>query len=95
MPRDASVVAVVRDRRVVVPRGDTVLLAGDEVIALVTVDSEDAVRRHPGGVAGGGAARSRCRRARRRLSPRQGLAVQAQGVGVEGDQTGQLDPWSA
>jgi trk system potassium uptake protein TrkA len=44
MPRDASVVAVVRDRRVVVPRGDTVLLAGDEVIALVTVDSEDAVR---------------------------------------------------
>ncbi|HEY3810137.1 MAG TPA: TrkA family potassium uptake protein [Acidimicrobiales bacterium] len=45
MPRDASVVAVVRDRRVVVPRGDTVLLAGDEVIALVTVDSEDAVRR--------------------------------------------------
>jgi trk system potassium uptake protein len=45
VPRDASVVAVVRDRRVVVPRGDTVLLAGDEVIALVTVDSEDAVRR--------------------------------------------------
>ncbi len=45
MPRDASVVAVVRDRRVVVPRGDTVLLPGDEVIALVTVDSEDAVRR--------------------------------------------------
>jgi trk system potassium uptake protein TrkA len=44
MPRDASVVAVVRDRRVVVPRGDTVLLPGDEVIALVTVDSEDAVR---------------------------------------------------
>jgi Trk K+ transport system NAD-binding subunit len=35
---------VVRDRRVVVPRGDTVLLPGDEVIALVTVDSEDAVR---------------------------------------------------
>lgn len=45
MPRDASVVAVVRERRVVVPRGDTVLLAGDEVIALVTSESEDAVRR--------------------------------------------------
>lgn len=45
MPRDASIVAVVRDRRVVVPRGDTVLLPGDEVIALVTSDSEDAVRR--------------------------------------------------
>ena len=45
MPRDASIVAVVRDRRVVVPRGDTILLAGDEVIALVTSESEDAVRR--------------------------------------------------
>lgn len=45
MPRDASVVAVVRDRRVVVPRGDTALLAGDEVIALVTADSEEAMRR--------------------------------------------------
>ena len=45
VPRDASVVAVIRDRRVVVPRGDTVLMVGDEVIALVTEDSEDAVRR--------------------------------------------------
>ena len=34
----------IRDRRVVVPRGDTVLEAGDEVIALVTEDSEEAVR---------------------------------------------------
>jgi trk system potassium uptake protein TrkA len=45
MPRDSSVVAVVRERRVVVPRGDTVLDTGDEVIVLVTEDSEDAVRR--------------------------------------------------
>ncbi len=45
MPRDSSVVAVIRDRRVVVPRGDTVLDHGDEVIVLVTEDSEDAVRR--------------------------------------------------
>lgn len=45
MPRDSSIVAVVRDRRVVVPRGDTVLDAGDEVIALVTEDSEESVRR--------------------------------------------------
>ena len=45
LPRDASIVAVVRDRRVVVPRGDTVLQIGDEVIALVTSDSEDSVRR--------------------------------------------------
>jgi trk/ktr system potassium uptake protein len=45
MPRDASVVAVVRERRVVVPRGDVSLESGDEVIALVTEDSEEAVRR--------------------------------------------------
>ena len=45
VPRDASIVAVVRERRVVVPRGDTSLSVGDEVIALVTEDSEDAVRR--------------------------------------------------
>ncbi len=44
MPRDSSVVAVIRDRRVVVPRGDTPLHAGDEVIVLVTEDSEDDVR---------------------------------------------------
>lgn len=43
-PRDASVVAVVREHRVVVPRGDTVLRAGDEVVVLVTSDSEEAVR---------------------------------------------------
>src|SRR5437660_10430874 len=35
IPRDATVVAVVRDRHVVVPRGDTVLQRYDEVLALV------------------------------------------------------------
>ena len=44
VPRDASIVAIVRDRRVVVPRGDTTIEPGDEVIALVNEDSEDAVR---------------------------------------------------
>ncbi len=51
MPRDASIVAVVREGRVVVPRGDTQLQVGDEVIVLVTEDSEEAVRAillHPG-----------------------------------------------
>jgi trk system potassium uptake protein len=38
-PRDASVVALLRDGRVVVPRGDTVLRVGDEVLVLVTSDS--------------------------------------------------------
>jgi trk system potassium uptake protein TrkA len=44
VPRDATVVAVVRQGHVVVPRGDTVVNAGDEVLALVTPDSEDPVR---------------------------------------------------
>jgi trk system potassium uptake protein TrkA len=43
-PRDSTVVAIIRQRRVVVPRGDTELDAGDEVLVLVTEDSEDAVR---------------------------------------------------
>ncbi|MDQ3757314.1 MAG: TrkA family potassium uptake protein [Actinomycetota bacterium] len=43
VPRDATLVAVVRSGHVVVPRGDTVLQAGDEVLALVTADSEASV----------------------------------------------------
>ena len=44
VPRDATIVAVVRQNHVVVPRGDTVLQIGDEVLALVTPDSEDRVK---------------------------------------------------
>jgi len=43
-PRDATVVAIVRQERVLVPRGDTLIRTGDEVIVLVTGDSEDEVR---------------------------------------------------
>ena len=32
---------------VVMPRGDTIFEAGDEVLAMVTPDSEDDVRKHP------------------------------------------------
>jgi len=45
LPRDASFVAVVRKGHVVVPRGDTVLYPGDEVLALVTPTSQEEVRR--------------------------------------------------
>ncbi len=45
LPREATVVAVLRDGHVVVPRADTVLRAGDEVLVLVTGGSEDDVRR--------------------------------------------------
>jgi trk system potassium uptake protein len=43
-PRDSTVVAILRKDHVVVPRGDTPLLAGDEVLVLVTDESEEAVR---------------------------------------------------
>jgi trk system potassium uptake protein TrkA len=43
-PRDSTVVAILRQDHVVVPRGDTPLLEGDEVLVLVTPDSEEAVR---------------------------------------------------
>lgn len=43
-PRDSTVVAVVRSDRVIVPRGDTRLLPGDEVLVLVTDESIDDVR---------------------------------------------------
>ena len=45
IPRDATVVAVIRDNHVIVPRGDTVLQAADEVLVLVTPESEEAVRK--------------------------------------------------
>ena len=44
VPRDATFVAVVRDEHVVMARGDTVFHPGDEVLALVTPESEEEVR---------------------------------------------------
>ncbi len=41
---DATVVAVVRDHHLVVPRGETVLAALDEVVLLVTEEGEGAIR---------------------------------------------------
>ncbi len=43
-PRNSTVVAVVRAGSVVVPRGDTTLLVGDEVLMLVNEESEADVR---------------------------------------------------
>jgi trk system potassium uptake protein TrkA len=45
VPRDATLVAVVREDHVLFARGDTVLYPGDEVLALVTTESEESVRR--------------------------------------------------
>ena len=44
LPRDCTVVAIVRDDVVVVPHGDTALAADDEVLVLVTNESEAEVR---------------------------------------------------
>jgi trk system potassium uptake protein TrkA len=44
LPRDATVVAVVRKDRLVVPRGDTVLSAGDEVMVLAAGEAESAIQ---------------------------------------------------
>jgi trk system potassium uptake protein len=43
VPRNASIVAIVREGHVIVPRGDSVLCAGDEVLVLTTRDAEAAV----------------------------------------------------
>ena len=43
LPRSATVVAVLRDSHVIVPRGDTVLRAGDEVLVLTTPEAEEDV----------------------------------------------------
>ena len=45
LPRDAAVVAVIRESRVLPPRQDTVLAVGDEVLLLASCDAEEAVRR--------------------------------------------------
>lgn len=45
LPRDATIVAVVREEHVVMPRGDTVFEVRDEVLALVTPESEEEMRR--------------------------------------------------
>jgi trk system potassium uptake protein TrkA len=44
LPRGAAIVAVLRDGHIVVPRLDTQLMAGDEVVLLVTGDAEDKIR---------------------------------------------------
>jgi trk system potassium uptake protein len=45
IPRDATIVAILREDHVVMPRGDTVFEVGDEVLAMVTAESEEDVRR--------------------------------------------------
>ena len=43
-PRNANLVAIARNRSVVFPRSDTLLSEGDEVLILITPESEDNIR---------------------------------------------------
>ncbi len=45
LPRDATVVAVMRKSRVVPPRAEIELATGDEILLLATTDAEEAVYR--------------------------------------------------
>jgi trk system potassium uptake protein TrkA len=40
LPRDSTVVAIIRDDHVIVPRGDSVLHTGDEVLVLTSPEAE-------------------------------------------------------
>lgn len=44
LPTDAAVVAIIRDDHVVIPAPETVITAGDEVLALSAPESEPALR---------------------------------------------------
>lgn len=44
IPKGATIVAAIRSDNIVVPRGDTILRIGDEVLALVTSETEEQVK---------------------------------------------------
>jgi trk system potassium uptake protein len=44
LPRDATLVAIIRDRHVMVPQPDVLLRANDEILALVTGDAEPSLK---------------------------------------------------
>jgi trk system potassium uptake protein TrkA len=54
LPRDCALVAVVRDEHVIVPRDETPLMVGDEVLALTTPDVEGALEEVLAGTAAAG-----------------------------------------
>ena len=53
IPADAALVAIVRNDHVIVPRDETPLMAGDELLALSTPDGEAALEEFLSGHAGG------------------------------------------
>jgi trk system potassium uptake protein TrkA len=53
LPRDCAIVAIIRDQHVIVPRDETPLMEGDEVIALSTPAAEGALETFLAGTPGG------------------------------------------
>ncbi|MCA1830137.1 MAG: TrkA family potassium uptake protein [Actinomycetota bacterium] len=45
LPHDSALVAIIRDGHVVIPEPETPLTAGDELLAITTVDAEETLRR--------------------------------------------------
>jgi trk system potassium uptake protein TrkA len=45
LPRDASLVTILRGQRVIVPEGDEPLEGGDELLFVAVADAEDELRR--------------------------------------------------
>jgi trk system potassium uptake protein len=45
LPLDSAIVAIIREEHVVIPQPETVLAAGDEIMAIATPDVEDDLRR--------------------------------------------------
>jgi trk system potassium uptake protein TrkA len=45
LPLDSAIVAIVRDEHVVIPQPETVLAAGDELMAIARPEAEDELRR--------------------------------------------------
>jgi trk system potassium uptake protein TrkA len=44
LPHDCALIAIVRDGHVIIPEPETPLIAGDEILAITTQESEDAFR---------------------------------------------------
>ena len=44
LPRDSTIVAIIREEHVVIPQPETVLAAGDEIMAIATPEVEDDLR---------------------------------------------------
>ena len=45
IPKDCNIPLIIREGKIIVPRGDTIMLAGDEVIAVTTIENEDVLER--------------------------------------------------